>query len=174
MFCFTVALLFPQVFGTGVLVFLGCMGVVQGLGQPGDHTGVVLSFALAVFVAIQVIFKKYIELSVPCWLTSDSTYINLTFQICCHNSGGHVNPAVTVVSLFFKKLNLPMAGIYIAGQVVGGILGFGLLKVGGCAGRDREARCKTWRECCSSSRQTVCCTSDTRSMDFARLLYILT
>jgi hypothetical protein len=41
-------------FGTGLLVFLGCMGVVKGLGQAGDHTGVVLSFALAVFTSIQV------------------------------------------------------------------------------------------------------------------------
>lgn len=40
--------------GTAVLVFLGCLGVGKGLGQVGDHTGVVLSFALAVFVAVQV------------------------------------------------------------------------------------------------------------------------
>lgn len=91
-----------EMFGTGLLVFLGCMGCVKGLGQPGDHTGVAMSFALAVFLSI---------------------------QICCHNSGGHVNPALTVVSIFFKRLTIPMAVIYILGQCTGGILGFGLLKL---------------------------------------------
>lgn len=51
------------------------------------------------------------------------------FQITCHNSGGHVNPAVTVLSLFFKKLSIPMAILYIVAQLIGGILGFGLIKV---------------------------------------------
>lgn len=41
--------------GTATLVFLGCLGVCKGLGQPGDHMGVVLSFGLAVFIAVQVL-----------------------------------------------------------------------------------------------------------------------
>lgn len=51
-------LFYFEVFGTGVLVFLGCLGVVRGLGQEGDHTGVVLSFALAVYTAVQVQYKE--------------------------------------------------------------------------------------------------------------------
>ncbi|EEB15451.1 Aquaporin-4, putative [Pediculus humanus corporis] len=87
--------------GTATLVFLGCLGVCKGLGQPGDHMGVVLSFGLAVFIAV---------------------------QITCNNSGSHVNPAVTVMSLFFKKLNFPMAAVYILGQLIGAVIGYGLLK----------------------------------------------
>ncbi|KAK6634091.1 hypothetical protein RUM44_004699 [Polyplax serrata] len=92
---------FSELIGTAILVFLGCLGVGKGLGQKSDETGVVLSFAMAVFVAIQV---------------------------TCHNSGGHVNPAVTILSLFFKKLDIAMAAVYIVGQILGGIIGFGFLK----------------------------------------------
>ncbi|KAL0280823.1 UNVERIFIED_CONTAM: hypothetical protein PYX00_002002 [Menopon gallinae] len=91
---------FSEVVSTGILVFLVCLGGVNGLGQNGNFTGAILCASLGVFMAIQV-----------------------GSQV----SGGHANPAVTVLSLFFKKLTFPMAINYICGQVVGGILGFGLI-----------------------------------------------
>lgn len=47
-----------------------------------------------------------------------------------HISGGHFNPAVTVGALVGGKISGPMAGAYVAAQLVGGVLaGFLLLGV---------------------------------------------
>jgi len=46
-----------QAFGTGLLVFLGCMGVHGASSAPDPHLvhlGVTLSFGVAAFIAIQV------------------------------------------------------------------------------------------------------------------------
>lgn len=50
-------------------------------------------------------------------------------QIFGFISGAHFNPAVTVAALIYKKISLPGAGIYFVAQMLGGFMGFGLLKL---------------------------------------------
>lgn len=50
-------------------------------------------------------------------------------QIFGFISGAHFNPAVTVAALIYKKISVPMAFIYFVAQMLGGFMGFGLLKL---------------------------------------------
>lgn len=43
-----------ELIGTGMLVFLGCMGCIAGLGVVPPHLQITLTFGLAVMVVIQV------------------------------------------------------------------------------------------------------------------------
>lgn len=45
-----------------------------------------------------------------------------------HISGAHINPAVTFVCVVTKRITLPMAGIYVAAQLFGGIVAAFLLR----------------------------------------------
>ncbi|KAL7736540.1 hypothetical protein ACLKA6_015188 [Drosophila palustris] len=88
-----------ELLGTGILVFLGCMGCV---GTPflNSHLQMVLNFGFAVLIAIQ-----------------------------CFGcvSGAHLNPAVTVAAYIYDLVSLPMAFIYFVGQMLGAFIGYGLL-----------------------------------------------
>jgi aquaporin rerated protein, invertebrate len=90
-----------ELIGTGILVFLGCMGCVAGLGVVPPHLQITLTFGLAVMVAIQCVG---------------------------HISQAHINPAVTVGSIILGKKTIPEALVYIVSQTIGAILGFGMLK----------------------------------------------
>lgn len=46
-----------------------------------------------------------------------------------HVSGAHLNPAVTLAAWVLKAVSLPVAGLYILAQFVGGILGYGTILV---------------------------------------------
>lgn len=50
-------------------------------------------------------------------------------QIFGFISGAHFNPAVTVAAVIYKKISLPLACIYFMAQMLGGFMGFGLLKL---------------------------------------------
>lgn len=43
-----------ELIGTGILVFLGCMGCIAGLGVAPVHLQITLTFGFAVMVVIQV------------------------------------------------------------------------------------------------------------------------
>lgn len=43
-----------ELIGTGILVFLGCMGCIAGLGVTPPHLQITLTFGLAVMIVIQV------------------------------------------------------------------------------------------------------------------------
>lgn len=91
-----------ELLGTAILVFIGCMGCVSGLGVNPHHLQVTLTFGLAVMIVIQCVG---------------------------HISSAHVNPAVTVGSVVLGKKSIPEALVYILFQILGGIIGFGMLKV---------------------------------------------
>lgn len=55
--------------------------------------------------------------------------VMVAVQIFGFISGAHFNPAVTIAAFIYKKITLPMACIYVISQMLGGFLGFGLLKV---------------------------------------------
>ncbi|XP_011864690.1 PREDICTED: aquaporin-like isoform X1 [Vollenhovia emeryi] len=91
-----------EMIGTAMLVFMGCMGCIAGLGVVPPHLQITLAFGLAVMVVIQCIG---------------------------HISQAHINPAVTVGSIILGKKTIPEALVYIVSQMIGGILGYGILKV---------------------------------------------
>ncbi|XP_011190596.1 aquaporin AQPAn.G isoform X1 [Zeugodacus cucurbitae] len=90
-----------ELIGTGLLVFLGCMGCVKNAAYENNHFQMTFNFGLVVLVIIQ-----------------------------CFGcvSGAHLNPAVTLAAYIYNLVSLPMAGIYFVGQMLGGFIGYGLLK----------------------------------------------
>ncbi|XP_016947354.1 aquaporin AQPcic isoform X2 [Drosophila biarmipes] len=91
-----------ELIGTGILVFLGCMGCVKTDIFPNNHLQIVLNFGFAVLVAIQ-----------------------------CFGcvSGAHLNPAVTVAAYIYDMISLSMALAYFVAQMLGAFIGYGLLMV---------------------------------------------
>ncbi|XP_076302903.1 aquaporin-like [Lasioglossum baleicum] len=93
-----------ETIGTSMLVFVGCMGCVGTLGVIPSHFQIALTFGLAVMIVIQSVG---------------------------HISDAHVNPAITVGSMVLGIKTIPEGFVYLLAQVVGSILGFGMLKVDG-------------------------------------------
>ncbi|KAG7212269.1 hypothetical protein KM043_012598 [Ampulex compressa] len=91
-----------EAIGTAILVFLGCTGCVGSMGVTPPIMQISLTFGFAVMIAIQCVG---------------------------HISGAHINPAITVAALILGKKSLPMAALYIVAQCLGGLMGYGLLKV---------------------------------------------
>ncbi|KAH8371469.1 hypothetical protein KR093_007564, partial [Drosophila rubida] len=89
-----------ELLGTGILVFLGCMGCVKSDLFPNNHLQMVLNFGFTILIAIQ-----------------------------CFGcvSGAHLNPAVTIAAYIYEMVTLPMACIYFVGQMLGAFIGYGLL-----------------------------------------------
>jgi len=66
---------------------------------------------------------------------NDITGISLTFGFAitalvyatAHNSGGHINCAVTLAFVLLRKISLPRAGLYLIAQFLGALVGAGLL-----------------------------------------------
>jgi len=72
------------------------------------------------------------------WATADepsNLTVALTFGLAVasvvwvfsHLSGGHVNPAVSVAALFTRRVSIIRGLLYIAAQMIGGIVGAGIL-----------------------------------------------
>ncbi|XP_037944612.1 aquaporin AQPAe.a-like isoform X1 [Teleopsis dalmanni] len=91
-----------ELVGTAILVFLGCMGCVKNDSFPNNHLQMVLNFGLVIMIAVQC--------------------------FACV-SGSHLNPAVTLAAFIYKMISLPMAAVYVVGQMLGGFIGYGLLKL---------------------------------------------
>ncbi|XP_015185495.1 PREDICTED: aquaporin AQPcic-like isoform X1 [Polistes dominula] len=91
-----------EMLGTSILVFLGCMGCVGSLGVIPSHLQITLNFGLSVMIVIQCFG---------------------------HISDAHVNPAITVGSVVLGKKTIPEAMVYFLAQVLGSIMGYGMLKV---------------------------------------------
>lgn len=98
----TFLLILAEIIGTAILVFVGCMGCVGSMGPKPPVMQICLSFGFAVLIAIQCVG---------------------------HISGAHINPSVTLAALILGKMSLPMSAIYMIAQCIGGLLGYGLLKV---------------------------------------------
>jgi len=89
--------------GTGMLVFLGCMGTIVGMVHGGGgHPHLLVAFAFGLTVMICI-------------------------QIMAHISKAHLNPAITCSLVVIGDLNIPLAGIYMVSQVIGASLGYGVL-----------------------------------------------
>ncbi|XP_014474304.1 PREDICTED: aquaporin AQPAe.a-like [Dinoponera quadriceps] len=91
-----------EVIGTGILLFLGCMGCVGTMGIEPTPIQIALTFGLAIMAAIQCVG---------------------------HISGAHLNPAVTAAAVILGNISIPIAGVYMVAQCLGGLIGYGLLKM---------------------------------------------
>lgn len=91
-----------EAIGTALLLFIGCMGCVSGLGFVPPPFQSTVTFAFGVMIVIQCIG---------------------------HISCAHVNPAVTIGSVVLGKKTIPEALVYIISQLIGAVIGFGMLKV---------------------------------------------
>lgn len=92
-----------ELIGTAMLVFLGCMGCVHNTTfSSNNHLQMTLNFGLVVMVVVQ-----------------------------CFGcvSGSHLNPAVTLAAFIYNMVTAPMAIVYFCGQMLGGFIGYGMLKV---------------------------------------------
>ncbi|XP_037820498.1 aquaporin-like [Lucilia sericata] len=94
--------LLSEFIGTGMLMFLGCMGCIESDLFESNNLTRSLNFGIVVLIIIQCFG-------------------------CC--SGAHLNPAVTLASYIYNMLSLPMVAAYIVAQILGAICGYGLLKV---------------------------------------------
>ncbi|XP_067632942.1 aquaporin AQPAn.G-like isoform X1 [Eurosta solidaginis] len=90
-----------ELIGTALLVFLGCMGCVKNAAYENNHLQMTFNFGLVVMVIIQ-----------------------------CFGcvSGAHLNPAVTLAAYIYNMVSLTQVALYIVGQLLGGFIGYGLLK----------------------------------------------
>lgn len=101
--CNVLVLGLAELLGTALLLFLGCMGCVSKADiVPSPHHLSALIFGLSVLLII---------------------------QLFGHISGAHLNPAVTLSCALQGKLRPLLVPIYIIAQFLGGLLGFGALKV---------------------------------------------
>ncbi|KAL3281493.1 hypothetical protein HHI36_004700 [Cryptolaemus montrouzieri] len=89
-----------------MLVFIGCMGCISDIYTPSTnqppHLQVSFTFGLAIMIAVQCFG---------------------------HISGAHINPAVTIGAVVLGHTPVMQIPLYFGAQILGGIGGFGLLKV---------------------------------------------
>jgi MIP family channel proteins len=76
-------------------VFALCFIGILAINSPNDLTGVALAHGLAIGVMVAALG---------------------------HVSGGHFNPAITLGLFLGRKIDLPMAGVYWAAQLLGGVI----------------------------------------------------
>ncbi|KAL5287398.1 hypothetical protein ACFFRR_008357 [Megaselia abdita] len=88
--------------GVTTVVFFGCMGCTNHPDQPTGLIYHAFTFAMAIMAMIHI------------------------FDCV---SGAHFNPAITVSAIINKKITPTMAVVYMAGQLLGGFIGYGLLKL---------------------------------------------
>ncbi|KAK9709530.1 Major intrinsic protein [Popillia japonica] len=89
-----------EMLGVALLLFLGCMGCIVEVYPYPVTVFAPFNFGLAVALAIQTVI---------------------------HISGAHLNPAVSVAAWIMGKLQLYLVPFYIIAQLVGGIIGYGLI-----------------------------------------------
>jgi len=92
-----------EVIGTMVLVFMGCgSAVFLGASVPGGHLAVAFAFGLSIVAMAYVIGNV---------------------------SGCHINPAVSLGAFLDKRIGFADFCAYVVSQVIGAIIGAGLLYV---------------------------------------------
>lgn len=92
-----------EIVGTATLLFIACMGCVGTMGPaPPSLLQKAFTFGLTV---------------------------NLIIMMLGHVSGAHINPAITVGAVIMGLKSIPTGVIYILGQLIGAIVGYGTLKM---------------------------------------------
>nr|AQZ36547.1 aquaporin-1 [Chrysoperla nipponensis] len=89
-----------EMVGTAILILFGCMGGVDRTSMAGHLTGC-LAFGMVVMLVIT------------------------TFG---HVSQAHLNPAVTICAAMLGGIPVLLAPLYCISQIIGGTIGYGILK----------------------------------------------
>ncbi|XP_049291263.1 aquaporin AQPAn.G-like [Anopheles funestus] len=89
-----------EFFGTGTLMFLGCMGCLDGFDNVTTNFSRGLIFGFTVMVVI------------------------LTFGVV---SGAHINPVVSIAAYIYGDISCMMVLVYFVAQFTGALCGYGLL-----------------------------------------------
>lgn len=88
--------------GVTTVIFFGCMGCTDHTNQPTGLIYHAFTFAMAIMFVVHI------------------------FDCV---SGAHFNPAITISAVINKKVTATMAMVYMSGQLLGGFIGYGLLKL---------------------------------------------
>lgn len=97
----TTTMFLAEVVGTGILLFVGCMGSIGTMGR---------------------ILPSSLQSSMAFGMT-----VNLLIMMLGHVSGAHLNPAVTIGAVILKIKSIPTGIVYAVGQFIGATIGYGLL-----------------------------------------------
>jgi MIP family channel proteins len=93
-------------------VFALCFIGIMAINSPNDLTGIALAQGLAIGVMVAALG---------------------------HVSGGHFNPAITLGLLLGRKIDAPMAGVYWAAQLLGGVIAAVVVALTAPTGREAVA-----------------------------------
>lgn len=93
-------ILLGEMIATAILMYVGCMGCVKSPSYPNSHFQSAVNFGFVILICIQC------------------------FSVV---SGAHINPSVTLAKYICKGISLPMALLYFVAQILGAIIGYGLL-----------------------------------------------
>nr|AFP49899.1 aquaporin 5 [Glossina morsitans morsitans] len=93
---------FAEILGTGLLVFLGCMGCSSTVNSITSPLQASINVSLVVMMMVQ-----------------------------CFGciSGAHINPMITVAACVYDLVSIPLGLVYVCAQILGAMFGYGLLKV---------------------------------------------
>ena len=97
----TTTMFIAEVVGTGILLFIGCMGSIGTMGT---------------------ILPPPLQSSMAFGMT-----VNLLIMMLGHVSGAHLNPAVTIGAVIVGLKTIPTGIIYVIAQFIGATAGYGLL-----------------------------------------------
>ncbi|XP_076376041.1 aquaporin AQPAn.G isoform X2 [Megalopta genalis] len=97
----TTTMFLAEVVGTGILLFIGCMGSIGSMSAaPPPPLQASIAFGMTV---------------------------NLLIMMLGHVSGAHLNPAVTIGAVILGLKTIPTGIMYVLGQFLGATLGYGVL-----------------------------------------------
>lgn len=97
----TTTMFIAEIVGTGILIFIGCMGSIGTMGvAPPPPLQSSMAFGMTV---------------------------NLLIMMLGHISGAHMNPAVTIGAVIVGLKTIPTAIAYVVAQFIGATVGYGML-----------------------------------------------
>jgi len=98
----TICKVLGEFIGTALLLLFACMGLIQWTDSNQPYFVGGLVFGLTIMFIIQVVGAV---------------------------SGSHINPAVTLAALIYRKITFRLACMYVVAQFLGAIVGFGVLRL---------------------------------------------
>lgn len=114
------AIIVAEFLGTAILVFLTCLGCIPRMS--GGHISALqesITAGMAMMVAVFVRMCTNVAIKIE----------SVLLQLFAHISGAHVNPSTTLCAMIVGRIEPILVPIYVVGEVLGSIAGYGLLQV---------------------------------------------